>query len=454
MIVALAGLILMDAGRTGAQDGPGLGNLDYPPDQVNKPIALLQSPGLHGYVTMHRGYLLIASGKSSGDAGDGRMSSDGYISCASCHLEGGHDGRIWDFSDRGEGLRNTISLRGRRGLGHARVHWSANFDEIQDFERDIRESFFGQGFMPDDMYERFKQPFGPQKAGLVAELDALAAFLRSLDRVGASPHKNADGSLTDDARRGKEVFGKAGCLACHAGPDFTDSTSGVVHDVGTLRPTPGGRLGESLTGIDTPTLKGLWETAPYLHDGRAATLLEIFTMHNPQDRLGSTSNLTPDELRQLVAYLLQIDDAEAPPGSGASTPAASGAPMDASSATSGHDSKDAGSASSPAPDSVVDPARMAPKHGPAPGCSFLFRADAQQAPMGAEVATPDAASPAGLAGWAGAPAPVSIGSPAPESPPLGRLPHEPAARARPNANRRRHEPAHHGTPARFTPARP
>ena len=70
------------------------------------------------------------------DASDPRMSRDGYISCASCHLEGGEDGTVWDsFTDRREGLRNTISLLGRKGTGHGRLHWTANFDEVQDFEK-------------------------------------------------------------------------------------------------------------------------------------------------------------------------------------------------------------------------------------------------------------------------------------------------------------------------------
>ena len=49
------------------------------------------------------------------DASDPRMGRDGYISCSACHFEGLHDGRVWDFTDRGEGLRNTQSLLGRRG---------------------------------------------------------------------------------------------------------------------------------------------------------------------------------------------------------------------------------------------------------------------------------------------------------------------------------------------------
>ena len=50
----------------------------------------------------------------------------------------------------------------------------------------------------------------------------------------------------------------------------------LLHDVGTLRTTSGSRLGETLVGVDTPTLRGLWATAPYLHDGTAETLEDVF----------------------------------------------------------------------------------------------------------------------------------------------------------------------------------
>jgi YVTN family beta-propeller protein len=243
-------------------------------------------------------------------AGDARMNSDGYVSCASCHLEGDHDGRVWDFTDRGEGLRNTISLLGRRGTGHGRVHWSANFDEIQDFERDIREHFEGRGFLDDDQWRSHRDPFGARKAGLSADLDALAAFVASLDRVMPSPFRRADGGLTSDGVAGRQIFRDAGCPTCHPGPDFTDSALGVLHDVGTVVPSSGARLGGTLPGIDTPTLKGAWATAPYLHDGRAASLRDIFTEHNQRDRLGRTSNLSPREIDQLVEYVRQIDDRE------------------------------------------------------------------------------------------------------------------------------------------------
>lgn len=244
------------------------------------------------------------------DASDTRMSRHGYISCASCHLDGFEDGQVWDFTDRGEGLRNTTSLMGKRGNGQGPLHWSANFDEVQDFEHDIRGPFEGTGFLPDELFNEGTRntTLGDKKEGKSEELDALAAYVTSLDRVNPSPHRDPDGSLTDAGFRGLEIFLASGCADCHSGPDFTDSAKGVRHDVGTITPMSGMRLGGELDGIDTPTLRGLWETAPYLHDGSAATLLEVISTRNPDDRHGKTSHLSAAELADLEAYLLQIDN--------------------------------------------------------------------------------------------------------------------------------------------------
>ena len=83
------------------------------------------------------------------NAADPRITKAGYISCAHCHPNGDHDGVTWDFTDRGEGLRNTTSLLG--GVV-GRLHWSGNFDEVQDFENDMRENFGGKGFLSDEEY--------------------------------------------------------------------------------------------------------------------------------------------------------------------------------------------------------------------------------------------------------------------------------------------------------------
>ena len=250
------------------------------------------------------------------NADDRRMNRDKYISCASCHQDGGHDGRVMDFTDRGEGLRRTIALNGRRGTGQGRVHWTGNFDEIQDFEHDIRNAFGGTGFMTDAQFNTGtrNQPLGDSKAGVSADLDALAAYLASLTTVGTSPYRAADGSLTADAVAGRSLFTGAGqCVACHSGADFTDSLRGLLHDVGTIKASSGKRAGATLTGFDTPTLRGVWGNTSFLHDGSAATLLDVLTTANAGDRHGTTSVMSAAQRLQLVAYLQQIDDAAGAP---------------------------------------------------------------------------------------------------------------------------------------------
>jgi len=214
------------------------------------------------------------------DASDPRMSSEGYLSCATCHVDGGQDGRVWDFTGRGEGLRNTTSLRGRGGVAHGNVHWTANFDEIQDFENDVRGAFGGQGFLTDPDFAATSDPLGIPKSGLSADLDALAAYVTSLgaESLPRSPHRAADGSMTAEGVTGRGVFQSLSCFTCHGGPSFTESAPGsfVLRDVGTLRTTSGQRIGGPLPGIDTPTLLGAWATTPYFHDGSAEALEDVF----------------------------------------------------------------------------------------------------------------------------------------------------------------------------------
>ncbi len=249
------------------------------------------------------------------NAADIRMGTDGYMSCVSCHSDGTQDGRTWDFTDRGEGLRNTISLVGRAGTAHGRVHWSANFDEIQDFENDIRFHFKGQGFMTDEDFNEGTTALsiGDPKKGKSADLDALVAYVESLNTFDPSPYRNTNGSLTTDGEAGKSIFEDLKCNTCHGGPDFTDSNTGKMHDVGTIVDNSGQRLGKKLLALDVPTLKDVWATAPYLHNGSAETLAEIFTKYNTNDGHGVTSTLSATQITQLEAYLKQIDGSESAP---------------------------------------------------------------------------------------------------------------------------------------------
>ncbi|MBK8285619.1 MAG: Ig-like domain-containing protein [Ahniella sp.] len=214
------------------------------------------------------------------NASDPRMSAEGYLSCATCHVDGADDGRTWDFTGRGEGLRNTTVLNGRGGLTHGRVHWSANFDEIQDFENDIRNAFGGIGFLSDPDFALTENPLGTTKAGRNAELDALAAYVSSLGdgSLPRSPFRLADGSATALGIQGETIFQREQCGSCHTPPNYTTSAVGTstLLNVGTIRASSGSRLGGALTGIDPPTLRGVFDSAPYFHNGSAPTLDAVF----------------------------------------------------------------------------------------------------------------------------------------------------------------------------------
>ena len=235
------------------------------------------------------------------DALDPRLARDRYLSCASCHADGAADGRTWDFTGFGEGLRRTISLRGR--AGSQPLHWSSNFDETQDFEGQIRAFAGGQGLMSDSDFATRSDPMGAPKAGVSADLDALSAYMASLDTFSPSPHRNLDGGLTGDAQLGKALFGASGCSGCHGGTDF-GSTDGALHDVGTLKPSSGNRLGGPLAGIDTPALRDAWAGGSYLHDGSAVDVKAAIAAHS------GAGALSGDDLARLSAYVMQIGSEE------------------------------------------------------------------------------------------------------------------------------------------------
>jgi YVTN family beta-propeller protein len=239
---------------------------------------------------VHRGKVLFYSALQP-------MTGRRWISCSSCHPDGDPDGRTWHNP---EGLRNTPSLAGLAWT-HP-LHWSADRDETQDFEHTIRGPLMqGRGLAQRPPHP----PLGEPNKGLSADLDALAAYTNS-HTVPLSPHAKA--GLTDPAKRGRELFfsERTRCATCHTGPFYTDSRPVRpyrVHDVGTGGDDPSETLGPE---YDTPTLLGVYRTAPYLHHGKAQTLLEVLTTFNPGDRHGATSHLSRRELDDLVEFLKSL----------------------------------------------------------------------------------------------------------------------------------------------------
>jgi YVTN family beta-propeller protein len=257
------------------------------------------------------------------DAADTRLSNNHAISCASCHHDGGTDGRVWDMTGLGEGLRNTISLKGHGTSDKRYFNWSANADERQDIENFIREFSGGTGLMSDsDFFEGTRSlTLGDKKAGFSQDLDDLVSYINSLNQVDTSPFLNRDGTLTSSALLGKQLFINQ-CMSCHTNHLANTQDIKVAH-IGSIKPESGMRLSGELDQIITPLLSDAWQTAPYLHDGSANTIGQAIAAHN---------NLQLDELevQSVVDYVLQISgddhlDAYTPTKSAKLTPNVEGA---------------------------------------------------------------------------------------------------------------------------------
>jgi mono/diheme cytochrome c family protein len=128
------------------------------------------------------------------------------------------------------------------------------------------------------------------------KLAALREYQLSLE-APAPP----SGSFDDvAATRGREVFeGAANCVACHTGPRLTDVNSGTLHAPEETGMDARYAARTTQKAYRTTPLRGLWQHAPYFHDGSAATLLDVVEHYNQVRRLG----LTEQQKRDLVEYL-------------------------------------------------------------------------------------------------------------------------------------------------------
>jgi hypothetical protein len=189
----------------------------------------------------------------------------GGLACASCHPEGGEDGRAWKFDPIGP--RRTQSVRGGV-LAIAPFHWDG---DLPDLPALVKEVLVGR-------------MSGPPLAA--DQLQAMSGWLDSIPYLPALP---VDALA---AQRGAALFNDptgAGCVNCHHGAKLTDS---AVVDVGT-----GGMF-------EVPSLRGVGWRDPFLHDGRAAKLADRFDPTlGGADHHGITSQLTAQEIADLVAFL-------------------------------------------------------------------------------------------------------------------------------------------------------
>jgi len=241
----------------------------------------------------------------SANSGEFPLTQNHWIACATCHMEGRSDAVTWRF---GQGPRDTPSnAGGMRGTGF--LFRTADRSVVQDYWPTIdteQGGHFGAASPNDPV-------LGPL-------LDAIAAYVNQAIPLPVPP-------TTDPAKvaRGQVLFQSAavGCATCHSGPRFTDSGAGnpaldltgplTLYDVGTCVSTGAfpDVAHEDIQGhprqaclFDTPSLNGIADSAPYLHDGSAATLRD--SLLQTRGTMGDISALSDDDLDDLVEYLRSL----------------------------------------------------------------------------------------------------------------------------------------------------
>jgi mono/diheme cytochrome c family protein len=206
---------------------------------------------------------------------DGKRCFQSWLSCATCHPDGRADGFRRDLVNDGVGNpKKTKSLVGAHKTAPSMVTGVRPNAETAVRAR-IRTGLFATW---------------PE-----ADAAAVDAYLKSL-KPTPSPYL-VGGKLSVSARRGKALFAQARCASCHKGPYLTDMKK---YDLGT-----GERINRNVK-FDTPTLREVWRTAPYLHHGRAVSIMDVLTKFNPDDKHGVTSKLTKKQLADLAAYVLSL----------------------------------------------------------------------------------------------------------------------------------------------------
>jgi len=211
------------------------------------------------------------------------VTSRGDVACATCHFEGWEDKRTWLGLN---GPRQTPALAGRLA-GTEPFNWKGSAPSLKENIALTVERLGGMGLSDQ-------------------ELDSLALFLLDGLHPPANPNLAADG-LTAEQLLGKALFEGPvlACSYCH----LEGGSDGKSWNVGTFSALEQA-LSELPSGADvtpymnTPSLTGLFATAPYLHDGSAATLYDV--LDQLDGTMAPTALLTPEDKDLLVSYLLTL----------------------------------------------------------------------------------------------------------------------------------------------------
>ena len=217
-----------------------------------------------------------------------RFAFQGQFSCANCHIDSTFDGLQWDLEPDGFGV-DIVDNRSIEDLGGTEpFKWNG-----------------GNPNMATECGPRTEKFFYRSQSYNSAELADLVTYVMALP-YRPNRYRLPGGELTMSQERGKAIFERTAnkrgqpipetnqCGYCHSGAKYTNTKQ---TDVGSGKPTDRSPL------VDVPQLPNVAYSAPYLHDGSAKSMEEIWTVFNPHDTHGVTNDLQKDELNDLIEYL-------------------------------------------------------------------------------------------------------------------------------------------------------
>ncbi len=329
LVVALPGI----KSEAGAGSTPGMITVDghTVPDIGPLPTSIPQPPGNLNYdAKVKLGEQLFF---------DGRLSKNGAISCAFCHNP------ATGFADP---KQTSVGVIGERGGRQASTVYNTAFNEFQFWDGragSLEEQAIGPIHNPIEMAEthenvvkklgkikgyreQFQEALGTG-ISMQGIGEAIAAYERTVISTNSAFDKFVLGdskAMDESAQRGMKLFkGKARCILCHNGPNFTDNG---FHNLGVPQVGP---LKEDLGRYDvtrrehdkgafkTPTLRSITETAPYMHDGAFQTLEEVIEFldkgGNPNPQLSPLMKplgLSAKEKADLLTFLKALTGEEIP----------------------------------------------------------------------------------------------------------------------------------------------
>jgi YVTN family beta-propeller protein len=217
-----------------------------------------------------------------------RYAFQGQFGCANCHIDATFDGLQWDLEPDGFGVDIVDNRPLEDLMGTDPFKWNG-----------------GNPDLPTECGPRTEKYFFRSQSYNQNELTDLVTFVFSIP-VRPNRYRLLNGELTPAQERGKAIFERTRykdgrpipeanqCASCHSGRKYTNQK---LADVGT------GKATDRSPRIDTPHLPDVAYSGPYLHDGSARSLEEIWTVFNPKDTHGVSNDLTKDELNDLIEYL-------------------------------------------------------------------------------------------------------------------------------------------------------